>query len=279
MFSEANVKYLKRITLIAFALLLVIPSVLSAQWESDYRLTTNSDSSFTSYNNAWCVAAHADTVHVAWYDNRDGNYEIYYKCSSDGGTTWGSDTRITNEPSPSYNPSIAFTGPSVHVVWEDERNQDIDVYHKCSTDGGITWGPDILVTDVSGPQGMPSVAVVTGCVHVAWADFTLIGNTEIYYGRSTDGGTTWQAPVQMSYAPMFSVYPSIAAHESNVHVAWQDSRLGWWNNEIFYRRSTDGGVNWGGEQQLTSDTTFSNTPSIAVSGNKITVRHGVPILG
>ncbi|UCG92988.1 MAG: T9SS type A sorting domain-containing protein [candidate division WOR-3 bacterium] len=271
MLNEANVKHVLRTTVVAFVCVLVIPSVLFAQWEPDYRLTANNDSSFTSYNNAWCVAANEDTVHVVWYDNRDGNYEIYYKRSSDGGVTWGPDTRLTDEPSGSYNPSIAIAGPEIHVVWEDERSQDVEVYHKYSTDGGITWGSDVHVSVISGPQGMPSVAVVASCVHVVWVDFTLMGNSEIYYCRSVDGGTTWDAPVQISYAAGFSTSPSIAAHGSNVHIAWHDSRFGWWNNEIFYRRSTNDGVDWSPEQQLTMDTTFSNTPSIAASGNNIHV--------
>jgi hypothetical protein len=260
-----------RAALAALMLVFLQVGFLFAQWETDVRLTNNTDSSFTSYNNAWCVAAHGDTVDVVWYDNRDGNYEIYYKRSSDGGATWGPDARLTNEPSGSYNPSIAVAGSDIHVVWEDERNQDIEVYHKCSTDGGVTWGPDVQVSTMSGPQAVPSVAVVAGCVYVAFVDFSLLGNSEIYFCRSVDGGTTWDSAVQISYAAGFSSAPSIAASGSNVHIAWEDSRLGWWNSEIFYRRSTNDGVNWSIEQQLTDDTTFSNTPSIAVSGNNIHV--------
>jgi len=255
----------------ALILVFLQAGFLFAQWEADVRLTTNSDSSFTSNNNVWCVEAHGDTIDVVWHDNRDGNYEIYYKQSPDGGVTWGPDTRLTNEPSLSCNPSIAVAGTDIHVVWEDERSQDVEVYHKCSTDGGLTWGSDVHVSVISGPQGQPSVAVVAGCVQVVWVDFSLMGNSEIYFCRSVDGGSTWDSPVQISYAAGFSSSPSIAAEGSNIHIAWHDSRLGWWNNEIFYRRSTNDGVNWSTEEQLTMDTTFSNTPSIAVSGNNIHV--------
>jgi hypothetical protein len=271
MLNRVRSTLMSRAVPMALILVFLQAGSLYAQWEADVRLTNNSDSSFTSYSNAWCVAAHDDTVHAVWYDNRDGNYEIYYKRSLDGGATWGPDTRLTNEPSGSYNPSIALAGPDVHVVWEDERNQDIDVYHKCSTDGGITWGPDVWVSTVPGPQGMPSIAAVAACVHVVWVDFSLMGNSEVYFSRSVDGGTNWELPIQISYGAGFSSSPSIAAFGSNVHIAWEDSRLGWWNNEIFYCRSTNDGVNWSIEEQLTEDTTFSNTPSISVSGNNIHV--------
>ncbi|UCG31057.1 MAG: exo-alpha-sialidase [candidate division WOR-3 bacterium] len=258
---------------VSIALLLVClqGGLLFGQWEADFRLTTDNDSSFTSNNNAWSVAVYDDTVHVVWYDNRDGNYEIYYKRSDDGGSTWGSDMRITDEPSWSSIPSLAVSSSNVHVVWEDDRDMDIEVYHKRSTDGGLTWGPDVHVTVAPGPQGMPSVVVIGDYVHVAWVDFTLMGNSEIYYGRSSDGGTTWETPFQISNAGGFSSSPSIVAHESDVHIAWHDSRFGWFNNEIYYRRSTDDGITWGTETRMTEDTTFSNVPSIALSGSNVHV--------
>ncbi|UCC12839.1 MAG: exo-alpha-sialidase, partial [candidate division WOR-3 bacterium] len=128
------------------ALILFIPGIIAAQWEADYRLTTDNDTSFTSYNNAWCVTAYQDTVHVVWSDNRDGNFEIYYKRSEDGGMTWGSDERLTDESSSSYGPSVAVSGENISVVWEDDRDMDTEVYYKRSTDGGATWGPDVHVT-------------------------------------------------------------------------------------------------------------------------------------
>ncbi len=45
------------------------------------------------------IAINGSVVHVVWSDERDGNYEIYYKRSTDGGVSWGADTRLTNNPS------------------------------------------------------------------------------------------------------------------------------------------------------------------------------------
>jgi hypothetical protein len=71
-------------------------SPLAAQWQPDQRLTNDPALSATSYNNAWCVAASGDTIHVVWYDNRiaSTNWEIYYKRSTNGGAAWGADTRL-----------------------------------------------------------------------------------------------------------------------------------------------------------------------------------------
>src|SRR5688572_25110827 len=68
-----------------------LPIIDTAQWQRDVRLTNNSASSSTSFNNARCVAISGAYVHVVWRDTRDGIYEIFYKRSTDGGASWGSD--------------------------------------------------------------------------------------------------------------------------------------------------------------------------------------------
>ena len=56
-----------------------------AQWQQDVRLTDHSGVSATSYNNGRNIASNSGHVHAVWHDDRDGNWEIYYKHSSDNG--------------------------------------------------------------------------------------------------------------------------------------------------------------------------------------------------
>jgi len=109
---------------------LVMALPVLAQWEPDVRLTYNDSASYTSINNAWCVAATGDTVHVVWQDFRDGDYEIYTKRSTDGGSTWGADTRLTNNSAYSYAPSVAASGSNVHLIWRDNRDGNYEIYTK-----------------------------------------------------------------------------------------------------------------------------------------------------
>jgi hypothetical protein len=48
-------------------------------WETVTRLTNNSSASFYPF-----VSASGSAVHAIWEDNRDGNYEIYYKRNPTG---------------------------------------------------------------------------------------------------------------------------------------------------------------------------------------------------
>jgi hypothetical protein len=240
------------------------------QWEPDVRLTNDPALSQTSYNNAWCVAANGNLVHIVWYDYRDKmNYaEIYYKRSTDGGVTWGADTRLTNNDAWSGNPSVAVSGSNVNVVWQDSRDGNSEIYYKRSTDGGETWGVDTRLTNNSANSWQPCVAVFGSNVNVVWQDGRE-GNMEIYYKRSEDGGASWSSDIRMTNNPAVSSLPSVAVSGSFIHTVWYDERDG--KREIYYKLSSDGGKNWGADTRLTNNTAASHYPSIAVSGSNVHV--------
>lgn len=287
------------------------------QWQTDFRLTNTPDYSSTSYNGAWCIAASGSVLHVVWvedlsgngeifykrstdagqnwegsirltnnvflseapsvavsgnfvnvvwFDHRDGNTEIYYKRSTDAGVNWGADTRMTNNTAQSYFPSIAVSNNNVHIVWEDYRDGNVEIYYKYSSDGGQIWGTDTRLTNDTSSSEHPSISLSDLNVHVVWYD-NRNGNSEIYYKRSTNGGISWGADTRLTNNTDISIHPTIASSGSNVHVGWQEYRDG--NPEIYTKRSTDGGVNWASDTRLTNNSAFSYYPSFAVSGNLV----------
>ena len=200
-----------------FGVLFLLPTPSQAQWQPDVRLTNDTALSWTSWNYAWNVASSGDIVHVVWWDERDGNWEIYYKRSTDGGISWGADTRLTNNSSESYNPSVSVSGSVVHVVWYDERDGNLEIYYKRSTDGGVSWGADTRLTNNPAESHSPSASISGSVVHVVWRD-NRDGNYEIYYKRSTDGGVSWEADTRLTNNPGISEHPSVSVSGSAVHV-------------------------------------------------------------
>jgi hypothetical protein len=237
-----------------------------SQWQADVRLTNDPAGSYTSFNNAWYVAANGNVLHTVWHDNRDGNYEIYYKRSTDGGINWGADTRLTNNTAYSYCPSISVSGSVVHIVWTDYRDVYYEIYYKRSTDAGVSWGEDTRLTNNTALKWYPSFAVSGSLVHIVWYDYR-DGNREIYYKLSTDAGVSWGADTQLTNDPAYSEYPSVAVSGQVVHVVWHDNRDG--NYEIYYKLSTDAGINWGADTRLTNNTGESKYPSVAVTGSVV----------
>jgi BNR repeat-like domain len=116
------------------------------------------------------------------------SWEIYYKRSTDGGVTFGADTRMTTAPFLSQRPSVVAVGDRVDVVWFDGRDgsgtseTDTEIYYRGSTDGGLTWSPDLRLTTAPGVSKHASIAATADRVHVLWYDGR-DGNDEIYYKR------------------------------------------------------------------------------------------------
>jgi len=163
-----------------------------ATWSTEVRIndvTSNTQSSPA-------VAVMTDTVCVAWADSRAGytDIDIYMDCSTDGGVTWGADSRANNDASGSnqLSPDIAVdTGGTAHLVWTDRRNGNADVYYgHFSAAGG--WVNVQLNADVgTATQSDPAIALDGQDIHVVWQDYRDGSNAIIFSAHSTDGGLTW----------------------------------------------------------------------------------------
>lgn len=163
-----------------------------SSWEEDKRLTNNP---LDQWNPSVFVSD--QVVHVVWQDGRNflSAAEIYYKGSTDGGITWGADTRLTKDPEQSgdqsEDPSISVSGSNVHVVWKDNRDgHSGEIYYKNSTDGGITWGADRVLSknlpNYRSSGSRPSISISGKIVHVAWVDYRDYKHG-IYYRRNPTG--------------------------------------------------------------------------------------------
>jgi Neuraminidase (sialidase) len=207
-------------------------------------------------------------VHVVWVDVTPGNNEIYYRRSNDNGGLWGKQKRLTKNIGESWQPSIGVSGSSVHVVWRDDTPGNDEIFHKRSTDNGVSWSKQKRLTNNAGYSTDPSIAVSGSNVHVVWSDLTP-GNWEIFYMRSTDNGATWRKTKRLTKNSGVSTRPTIAVSGRNVHVVWEDSNPG--NPELLYKRSTDNGATWSKQKRLTRTAGYSYRPDISVSGRDIHV--------
>ena len=105
-----------------------------------------------------------------------------------------------------------------------------------STDCGRKWSQPVFVGPINDPQA-PGVAFRTPAFAFVSADDTnpnivyvayqsLNGDYDIYVQRSTDGGATWGAPVQVNEDPGShqQIFPTIDVSNGALHVAWYDMR-------------------------------------------------------
>jgi len=245
--------------------------ICNAQWQPNFRLTTDPASSYLSYNNAHCIAANGNNLYVVWWDSRDLDREIYFNRSTDNGLTWQSDTRLTNVNSWSEYPSIAVYGSNIHIVWMDNRDGEYEIYYKHSSDAGLSWSTDEKLTSNPSEPGIPSLAVSGNNIHIVWHDVR-DGNWEIYYKRSTDNGATWQPDIRLTNDVSISERASIALWDNSIYVVWQDERDN--DKEIYFKIATDNGNNWSGDIRLTNSVGESEIPTLAVEESNINVVWG-----
>jgi hypothetical protein len=232
-------------------------------WGFDNQLTFTPG--ITSGN---CISVSGSKVHVVYYDNCDGWWEVYYKQSADGGSTWKPDVRLTYDPAVSGNTAVCAAGSLVHVVWEEQRDGNREIYYKRSGDEGMTWGEDTRITDNDSLSRLPCVGASGQETYIIWQDYR-DGDFEIYFKHSPDEGLTWEEDTRLTDYPGYSIFPNLTVSGTGLCVVWADDRDG--NPEIYYKYSSDGGINWGEDTRLTDDTAVSNFPSVSVSGSQVNV--------
>ena len=260
----------RKLVIAASALAGVFVACLHADWEPDQKLSTSDSAAMLNENMGRCLVACGDTLHVVWFDTQNNGSAILYKRSSDEGTTWGPDTRLSGYPGTADFPTLAVSGPMLHLAFRDSRTGDYRSYYKRSTDGGRTWGADVDIGNSGVFNWWPAIASVGANVYVALNEDTV--NSEVYFRRSTDNGTTWDTVQRISNAPGRSEDPCIAACGSCIHIVWNDFRNGGaGQSEVYYRRSTDQGLTWGPETRLTNALGMSYSPTAYPSDSNVDV--------
>ena len=230
-------------------------------WSVNDRLTWNSGNSHSPA----AVVDSSNNIYIFWCDDMNGNYEIYFKSSTDQGTSWSQIKRLTWTGGKSLNPAVFSQPPNIlHLVWCEVMDNRSEIYYKRSLDGGLSWSSTWRLTWTNSYSELPSLAVdSSGRVHVAWQD-SIPGNGEIYYKTSPDSGISWNASQRITWNPGDSGSLSLSIDSTdNIYMGWDDMSPG--NHEIFFKKSTDNGSTWTGADRVTWNQANSYNPSL-VSG-------------
>ena len=239
-----------------------------------YRSSTDGGSTWTAMKRLTWSSGETDApaiasdsfgyLYVVWADSTPGNWEIYCRRSTDGGSTWEPAKRITWTAGDSFDPAVAVDPSTyLHVAWWSDQPGNPTIYYKMSTNGAASWTAAQRLSWSSGGSYNPDIAVdSSGHLQVVWHDYTP-GFPEIFQRKSMDAGATWTTRKRLSWTSSYSMDPAIAAGPSgNLYVVWYDTTPGY--NEIYYVRSTNGGGTWEAAQRLTSTASDSENPDVVI---------------
>ncbi len=128
----------------------------------------------------------AGNIAICWMDYKYSPYlitgDIFIRYSYDGGESWTEEEQLTSHHRV-HATRILWQDDSLHVAWEDWRNEQPDIYYNCSTDNGSTWENEQMVEDDPGSSEDPDLEIVGDNIHLVWADFGQTSGSGIFYSR------------------------------------------------------------------------------------------------
>jgi len=287
-----NVKKATFVLLFAFAVLALASAVNTEpglEWGPDIPLTTHTATDWYPSGRG-IMQDTTETIWFVWTSKRMGNYDIWYKNSSDGGATWSADTQLTTDTAIDDSPSIAQTSDGrIWVVFYSWRSQvgnetNPDLYYMTSSDGGATWSSATqLTTDPDFDLNPSIVQLSDGTIFVAWQSDRIWvqgkPQDDIYYKTSSDSGATWSGDTRLTTDLGDDFDPSVTqTADGKIWIAFVSGRLDPFH--IYYTTSSDGGANWSTETQLTTYAGDNWAPSITqTSDGKIWIMFHSPRAG
>lgn len=202
-------------------------------WQSQIELS--SDAGTESQRHA-TVTADGNTVHAAWVDLEDGDFDVYYRFHD--GVGWQSEFEISADGANEDQnvPAIAASGGKVHVVWEDYGDGDSDIYYRFFN--GTVWQGEMELSSdsVADEQYSPYIVADGDRLHATWFDGKG-GDFDIVY-RYFDG-TAWHPEEEVSTdsAGERQMQPDLDVSGSFIQMAWADEEGG--DMDILYRRGIE----------------------------------------
>jgi hypothetical protein len=220
-------------------------------------------------------------------------YEIPCNYSADSGVTWFMELieglSVEGLPVTEFSVDITARDDTVHAVYIDcvvIGHSPQDIRYAKSTDGGANWGCNAWISCSGDTSAHPAIALKNNdTLYISYAEWQHDNDTtEIYFSRSTNGGSSWHDPAdttqlnqRRTVAKYDSWLPDIAANDDYIHLVWADNRISS-NYEIYYNRSTNSGVSWsydgsssGKGYRLTTANGESTFPDMAIYSDSVYV--------
>ena len=221
------------------------------------------------------LAVRGQDVHVVYNHSQT----IWSANSHDGGQTF---TEVKVNQNGKLGWSLAGGGTvtpngDVFFAWAGYESNGgargkVNLFVSSSRDGGASWTTQTIDVSTSPPDCaaflcgwayLGAQLVMTsdsaGNIYLLWnAGSAPRGPERIYFARSTDGGNTYSAKMDVSLAPLGThhAFPAIAAAgNGDVRISWMDARaatggMDKWN--VYFRSSNNGGSSWSNEEDLST---------------------------
>ena len=254
-----------------------------AQWPNS---TTPDDIVIATANNTILpdiLVDNSGNLYIGWNDGSTGNQEAYLikLNSADGSDLWGGEKKINTlaDPADQSNVKIALVEnagiATTSIVWQDNRDGDLDVYLQTLDSNGILQlNPEIKTNTnplADGSDQYEPVIIIGSQSnrYIAWAD-KRDGDLNIYGAKySTTTTLQWENIINTNAGTSDQSEPDIAIDSNdNIYLVWTDERNG--DQDIYAQKyDTDGKVLWTNDIKINieNETSSQYSPRIAIDSN------------
>ncbi len=226
-------------------------------------------------------------VYVIWYGSFEhqtpSNRQIIFSYSDDKGMTWNMPTSIayvggyTNSPLWQEHPTaVVGKNDEIYVAWEGKDDQNVEnsqIKFASSTDRGATWTKwKNITTDTSVSHSRPVIRVDSnGTLHLVYfGSAQNSSNTSIWYLSSSDGGSTWTAPQNLSGNNQDARHATLEIDSDNtVWVAWREAADKGTVVRVARKSTSDG--KWSPLNPIKGDDSYNFFPNIAIGKSGVMV--------
>jgi hypothetical protein len=137
---------------------------------STFRLTGD-DGAASKYPD---IAIAGGTAAVTWFDERDGNTEVYLAVLPVTDLAGGIErhaVRVTTTPGESIGAYLAWNGSRLGLAWSDDTEGRHDVYFQAFDPGGRALAPAQRVTRTRAASLIPAIRPWRGGFALAWNEY------------------------------------------------------------------------------------------------------------
>ncbi|MBE2218651.1 MAG: exo-alpha-sialidase [Ignavibacteria bacterium] len=115
---------------------------------TDNGVTWSSGTAITTSNGAMgpYIQSYGSVIHYVWRDHRAIDNGIYYRISTDNGINWANELKLSGSGEQAENPCISVSNSALHVVWNDPRVGNNEIYYRRNLTGNGPYSVSGLVT-------------------------------------------------------------------------------------------------------------------------------------
>ena len=221
----------------------------------------------TSFNAE--LTATGSKVTAVWNDNSSfGGNKIILAESRDRGLTFENIKNLGSSDSQSFPKVVAFKDQN-YVTWNtnttEDKSHQIIFTEPATTSTNLPVSPVKIANYLE--DGESQISAFDDNVLIFWTGSNSTGQNNLYYTQSIDYGKNFGQIVDISENLNDSSNVETVFDGKNLYVAWQENVSG--NEEIFLRKSVDGGVTFGQIINVSDNEGTSECPSISISNNKL----------